>query len=303
MDQTGPMALTEVTCRRVLDLPGRERCLVWDTGPRQAPTLMLLHGATLNAELNWSRAVGTLAGRYRVVTFDLRGHGASPRGPSFRLEDCADDVMAIADALDLSRVIPVGYSLGGFIAQLVWRRHRHRVAGLVLCSTARHTGGSPWEHSLVIMLRAALAAATWSPACYPRGADLLWAGLLCAGLLDHDLDPAERAAALAHTRGTTTLLDALAILQAGSSFSSHGWIETVDVPTASVITLRDRVVPPHRQYTLARALPNNTVIKIDADHGAFLNAPDQFAAAVLAGCDLVCTASDHDGPTPLITAS
>jgi 3-oxoadipate enol-lactonase len=303
MNQTDSTAMTELARRRAVDLPGRDRCMVWDTGPRHAPTLMLLHGATLNAELNWSGAVGTLARRYRVVTFDLRRHGAGPRGSRFRLEDCADDVMAVADALHLSRIVPVGYSLGGFIAQLVWRRHRNRVAGLVLCSTARNACGSPWEHSLVIMLRSALAAATWSPACYPRGADLLWAGLLCAGLLDHDLDPAERAAALAHTRGTTTLLDALAILQAGSSFSSHGWIETVDVPTASVITLRDRVVPPHRQYTLARALPNNTVIKIDADHGAFLNAPDQFAAAVLAGCDLVCTASDHDGPTPLITAS
>ena len=126
--------------------------------------------------------------------------------------------------------------------------------------------------------------------------------VLCAGLLDHDLDAAGRAVALAHMRGTT-LLDALAILQAGSSFSSHGWIEAVDVPTASVITLRDRVVPPHRQYTLARALPNNTVIEIDADHGAFLSAPDQFATAVLAGCHLVCPASDHDGPIPLIIAS
>jgi pimeloyl-ACP methyl ester carboxylesterase len=66
---------------------------------------------------------------------------------------------------------------------------------------------------------------------------------------------------------------------------------------------RDRVVPPHRQYTLARALPNNTVIEIDADHGAFLSAADQFATAVLAGCDLVCSASDDDGPIPLIIAS
>lgn len=293
MDHAGPTAIAEVASRRVLDLAGDEPCVVWDAGPRHAPALMLLHGATLNAELNWSGVVGTLARRFRVVAFDLRRHGTRPRGAQFRLEDCADDVAAVSDALNLSRVIPVGYSLGGFVAQLVWRRHRDRVAGLVLCSTARNACGSPWEHNLVTMLRSAIAVATWSPACYPLGADLV-----CAGLLDHDLRPAHRAWALAHMR-RTSLLDALAIAQAGSSFSSQGWIETVDVPTASVITLRDRVVSPRRQFKLARSLPDNAIIEVDADHGAFLSAPDRFAAAVLTGCDVVCDASSDDGPLPL----
>src|SRR5207249_4259135 len=54
----------------------------------------------------------------------------------FRLADCADDVAALADNLGVEQAIVVGYSLGGPVAQLTWRRHRDLVAGLVLCATA-----------------------------------------------------------------------------------------------------------------------------------------------------------------------
>ena len=42
----------------------------------------------------------------------------------FRLDDCADDVVALADELAIDRFVPVGYSMGGPIAQLIWKQHR-----------------------------------------------------------------------------------------------------------------------------------------------------------------------------------
>jgi 3-oxoadipate enol-lactonase len=79
-----------------------------------------------------------------VLAFDQRGHG---RGlgwaGGYNLEDCADDVAAVAAALGIDRLIVAGYSMGGLIAQLVWRRHRPLTAGLVLCATARNMAGSP----------------------------------------------------------------------------------------------------------------------------------------------------------------
>lgn len=294
MHRTDPAVQAGVAQRRIVEVPGRGQSAVWEApGPPGAPTLVLLHGATLNAELNWSGAIGTLARHYRVVTFDQRGHGEGLRGPRFRLEDCADDVAAVAGALGIDRVVPVGYSMGGFVAQLVWRRHRDLVAGLVLCSTARNVCGSPWERTVAMTMPGVVAAAAWSPALYPLGADVLG-----AGLLDHDLDPAGRARALAQMR-RTTLLNALVAAQAGCGFTSHDWVGSIDVPTASVITVRDRIVPPRRQYKLARALRDNTVIEVDADHGAFLSAPGRFAAAVLAACDTVHGVADRvDGEAP-----
>ena len=52
-----------------------------------------------------------------------------------RLADCADDMAALIDELGTGPVIAVGYSMGGPIAQLLWKRHPEKVAGLVLCAT------------------------------------------------------------------------------------------------------------------------------------------------------------------------
>ena len=298
MNRTGPQALPALAQRRILHLPDRGRFLIWDTsGPPQAPVLVLLHGATLNAELNWSGVITTLAPYYRVITLDLRGHADGLRSSRFRLEDCADDIAALSAALGIDRVIPVGFSMGGFISQLLWRQHRDLVAGLVLCSTARNVCGSPLERAVAMILPSALTAAAWSPAFYPLGADNHG-----AALLDHDLAAAGRAWALTQMR-RTTLLSALGAAQAACHFSSHDWVETIDVPTASIVTMRDQVVPPRRQYKLAHALPNNTVIEVDADHGTFLSAPSRFATALLAACDAVSGEAGAPGQAQMVTAS
>ena len=52
------------------------------------------------------------------------------------LEECADDVVALADELGIDTFIPVGFSMGSLVAQLVWRRHPDRTEGLVLCAGA-----------------------------------------------------------------------------------------------------------------------------------------------------------------------
>ncbi|MBA2283374.1 MAG: alpha/beta fold hydrolase, partial [Acidimicrobiia bacterium] len=128
---------------RVLDLPGRGRTWVRDIpGPTpDAPVVLLLHGFTATADLNWVTSYSSLAKRYRVLAIDHRGHGRGIRSRRpFRLEDCADDAAAACAALGLERVVACGYSMGGPIAMLLWRRHPALVRGLVLCATARRFG-------------------------------------------------------------------------------------------------------------------------------------------------------------------
>jgi 3-oxoadipate enol-lactonase len=271
-----------------LVLPGRGPTTVWDSGgPPGAPALVLLHGVAMTAALNWSEVLPVLAAHHRVVVFDQRGHGERLRRGLFRLEDCADDAAAVAAQLGIDRIVPVGYSMGGLVAQLLWRRHPRLTAGLVLCSTARNVAGSPWERSVAMALPGLLAAATLVP-----GMHVLRADLVGTALLDRDTDPADREWAVAQMR-RTTLLDALAAVQAVCAFSSHTWIGAVDVPTAVVVTRDDRVVPPSRQLKLARAIPGSTVVEIVGGHDVFLDAPLRFAAALLSACDAV-TAADLD---------
>ena len=127
---------------RLVELPGRGTTRVRESaGPDGAATLMLIHGAAVTAELNWGMVFAPLARHFHVVAADLRGHGDGIRVRSrFRLEDCADDVAALAGVLDIGRFVAVGYSMGGMVAQLLYKRHASLLSGLVLCSTASDVG-------------------------------------------------------------------------------------------------------------------------------------------------------------------
>ena len=270
-------------------LPGRGRTTVWEApGPPGAPTLVLLHGVTLTAALNWSGVVPLLAQDYRVLVFDQRGHGDGLSCSTFRLEDCADDVAAIAAELGVSRLTAVGYSMGGLVAQLLWHRHPQLTAGLVLCATAHNVAGSPWERAMAIAMPGLVTAATLVPAVQAMRADIVG-----TALLDRNTDPTDRSWAIQQMR-RTTLINVLSAVQAVCAFTSHAWIGSVDVPTAVVVTRDDRVVPAGRQHKLVRALPLSTLIEIDGGHDVFMEAPSRFAAAVQGACDAV-----HAAPSAL----
>ncbi len=264
---------------RLVELPGRGRTRVWEcAGPPGAGTLMLIHGVAGTAELNWGKVFALLGREFRVVAADLRGHGDGiPLRSRFRLEDCADDVAALAGILDIRRFAAVGYSMGGMVAQLMYRRHPSLLSGLVLCSTAGNVCGSPAERMAALAVPAMAAALQWNPMLHVMGADFFGMGLL--GRVD---DPATARWARAQL-SRTTLATAISAMHAVSGFTSDGWISQVDVPTAVVITARDRVVPPGRQLELARAIPGSSVHHLDADHGACLNAPG-FARVLLEAC-------------------
>ncbi|MBO0728737.1 MAG: alpha/beta hydrolase, partial [Acidimicrobiaceae bacterium] len=134
---------------RFVEVPARGRVWVWDhpcqpksgEAAEPSPTVLLLHGWTSTAALNWFRCFGPLSREFRVVAPDQRGHGRGIRSwRPFRLEDCADDMAALVRALGTGPVILAGYSMGGPIAQLVWRRHPDVVRGMVLCATSYRLG-------------------------------------------------------------------------------------------------------------------------------------------------------------------
>lgn len=84
----------------------------------------------------WREQADAFAARYRVVTLDLAGHGMSGKDrPRWSILGLADDVIAVADALGLSRIVLVGHSMGGPVALEVARRLRGRVLGVVLVDT------------------------------------------------------------------------------------------------------------------------------------------------------------------------
>jgi 3-oxoadipate enol-lactonase len=271
---------------RLIELPGRGITRVWEcAGPPDAPVLMLIHGVTFTAELNWGKVLAPLSRHFRVVAMDLRGHGDGfPVGWRFRLEDCADDIAALAKVLAIDSFVTVGYSMGGMIAQVVYRRHSPIVSGLVLCATARNVLGSPAEKLAALALPSAAAAIWWNPLLQPVSAEILGRALL--GPVD---DPATATWARAQMR-RTPLGTALSAVQAVCEFTSHSWISQVDVPAAVVVTTRDHIVPASRQRKLAAAIPGASIHEVNADHAVCITAPQVFAQVLLQACRSVTPA-------------
>jgi 3-oxoadipate enol-lactonase len=107
-------------------------------GPEDAPVVVLSNslGAT---RAMWDPQVPVLAERYRVVTYDTRGHGTSPApaGPC-TLDDLVDDVLALLDRVGARRAHVAGLSLGGMTALRLAARAPQRVHRLaVLCTSAK----------------------------------------------------------------------------------------------------------------------------------------------------------------------
>jgi len=108
---------------------------VRDTGPRNAPVLVLLHGlgASLHTWEPWARRLDR---NYRVVRFDFPGHGLSGAVPADDYRDPRTHrlLLALLDSLHISRATLVGNSMGGRIAWSFTAEHPERVERLVLVS-------------------------------------------------------------------------------------------------------------------------------------------------------------------------
>jgi 3-oxoadipate enol-lactonase len=263
---------------RSVELPGRGSTFIYDVpGPVGAPGLVLLHGWTVTAAMNFCVVMAPLAERagVRVIAMDQRGHGRGiqPSG-AFRLEDCADDVVALADRLGIGRFIPVGYSMGGATAQLVAQRYPERVSGLVLCSTAAYFGpednsrGGVWD-----VLAPALAAGLTALPLAAR-----------QKLLDRFLMYRSDEGLPRWMQEEIRRNDPAMIAQAGialGKFDARPWMSSLTMPTAVVRTTNDATVSPRRQTVLASGLPNVRIFDVDADHRAAVTNAELFLPQLL----------------------
>ena len=246
----------------------------------QAPTVVLLHGWTGNADINFFPAYQELAQRYSVIALDHRGHGRGLRtGDRFTLEDCADDAIAVLDRLGVSKVTAVGYSMGGPIAMLMNKRHPNRVNALVLCATALEWRATRNER------------ARWK---IGRVISPLFRMLSTPRIINRVVKRSiPRSSPVASLRpwlvSEIRRNDSWTMNQAGRALSKHDarpWAGSLGVRTACIVTERDSLVSPHKQHALASAT-NATVIPVQGDHLVMWQLPDVFTAAVVDAIRLV----------------
>ena len=274
----------DLPCGELLELPGRGRTCVIDVhGPDGAPTLILLHALATTAALSWYPSIEELSKSYRVVAFDQRWHGRGIRSEKFSLDDCADDVIAVADALGIERFTVVGYSMGGAVAQLVWRRHRARVEGLVLAATARNFRGKVTERLWFGCTQ--LAMTRWGDGVRSR-ADRLAATLAELPEALKANDAVVGPWAMTEFRSTSAWAMLAAINEIGR-FDSSAWIRRVDVPTSVIVATRDRFIPTRRQRRLAASIPGAMVYDVTGNHAALVLGATEFVPVLTTACESV----------------
>ena len=238
-----------------------------DTGPRDAPVIMLVHGFAASLH-TWQPWVRQLEKTYRVVTLDLPGHGLSrvPEG-GVSIGYFVDTVDALAGKLDVDRFSLAGSSMGGNVAWQYALAHPDRLDSLILVDAAGWPDAGRENTPLIFrLLRIPVARRLMK--------DLDLSGLIEDGLRESFADPqfvteamAERYAALSRAPGHR---DALLRLAAGGSSrdkASREALSVITVPTLILWGEQDNVIPVAHAQAFEDAIPGAVAITYpDAGH-------------------------------------
>ena len=106
-----------------------------DAGKKRAKAIILIHGFPLNKSM-WNKQTKVLEDKYRVITYDIRGHGLTDAGNAeFTIELFARDLLSFMDRMDIERTVLCGLSMGGYIALKAIGRYPDRFDALILSDT------------------------------------------------------------------------------------------------------------------------------------------------------------------------
>jgi pimeloyl-ACP methyl ester carboxylesterase len=270
--------LPPLTTVKVLDAT---ICYREASGPAGAPVVLLLHGILATSGLNWMYAFAPLSRHFRVIAPDLCGHGGDPfHREHFTLEHCADDVAALIAVLGLERVIVVGYSMGGMVAQFVARRHPGMISALLL-------SGVDWGSRQYGRLATIIGPVFMETAmrlvrlqfCLMRAPLALLRRL---GGQDADAGKPGRLRVAANEMSGHNPRAIGGAVRSITLFRSLEWLREISVPTTVLITTRDSLFPPAEQRRMANAIRSARTREFDGGHTS-CQLPE-YAAALVEAC-------------------
>ena len=239
------------------------------------PALALLHAFPLHSGM-WEPQLEALSVRARVVAPDLKGFGASdaPDDPAlYSMESYADQVAGLLDQLGLGRVVLGGLSMGGYVAFAFLRRHRARVAGLVLADTRPDPDAPEVLERRTNQQRQVAEEGTGGVI------EALLEGLLSEHTRTHRPDVVEQARRLMDNP-PGGFIGALAAMKRRTD--AGGELAAIDVPTLVLVGEDDAISPPAVAEGMCGQIPRCQLVTLPgAGHLSNLEAPDAFNRAVL----------------------
>jgi len=248
---------------------GDHETLLTDTGGA-GPVVVLVHALGLDRRM-WRDTIAHLSGSYRVLAYDLRGHGHAAAAPLVTgLADFADDLIALLDQLGIPTAHLVGLSLGGAIAQNLTLTHPGRVESLTLVASTAWTSE---------------AFAARAVAAESHGIEAQIAPTLTRWFTPNALADNGWAVRYARDRVRRAFVsDWAAAWRALAAIDTGERLASISVPTHIIAGECDLSTPPALMRGLTEAIAGSTFEVIaDGPHMLSLEQPLELASAIRRG--------------------
>ncbi|HEY0171682.1 MAG TPA: alpha/beta fold hydrolase [Pyrinomonadaceae bacterium] len=236
---------------------------------------VLLHGFPFDRSM-WREQAEVLSANFRVIAPDLRGLGETPLDgvAAATMDEMAEDIAALLDALNVGRAVLGGLSMGGYVAFEFFRRFPHRVHALVLADTRPQadddTGKRTREENAQKVLRDGMRPLVES--MLPK--------LLSASTREHRPDVAERVSAMmlaVRPEGAAAALRGMAGRRDQTELLSR-----IDVPTLVIVGAEDTITPPSDAEAMAAKIDGSRLVRVEgAAHLSNVERPEEFNRALL----------------------
>ncbi|AIQ54869.1 alpha/beta fold hydrolase [Paenibacillus sp. FSL R7-0331] len=234
----------------------------------QGEVIVLLHGFC-GSSAYFEQVIPFLSGSYRVIAPDLRGHGASdaPLG-AYSIDQMADDVLSLLNALEIQDVYLLGHSMGGYVTLSFAQRYASRLKGFGLIHSTGYPDG---EEAREKRLKSVSAIQNEGITSF---VDALVPGLFASGAAPQLLERAKEIGYKTPPQGA-----AGAALAMRERPDRRDVISAAAVPVLLVAGAEDSLVPAERIFTSDKANITKAVIP-GAGHMSMYEAPERLAEMI-----------------------
>lgn len=238
-------------------------------GRSDAPAILFAHSVGCDLTL-WDRQIESVGARYRIIRYDMRGHGGSdaPQG-AYRIEQLGLDAIMILDVLGVARAHFCGLSLGGTVGQWMALNAPERLASLALCDTAARLGTvERWQ----ARIDDAAAGGTRSIA------DMSMTRFFSEAFRKRDPDEVERFRQILIDTPDHGFAGCCAVLR-DCDFRAD--LDRIRTPTLVLCGKDDVATPPSDSEQLAGGIAGARLAMLEAGHLTAIEASTAFNAALL----------------------
>ncbi len=239
------------------------------SGKEDAPWLVLSHSLASNGRM-WDPQIAAFKDRYRILNYDMRGHGQSavPHGP-YSLDLLADDVLGLMNQLGIEHCTYVGLSVGGMIGQTLALRQTKRFVKMVLADTGHAQSPdviTQWEDRIRI-------AQTQGMNALVRPTMERW--------FTPEFRESPAAKAIASIFAATPVAGYVGCVQAIMQLNTTGRLKEITIPVLAIAGAADPSAAGTKQ--IAESVPGAKFVSIGpAAHISNIEQPGKFNEAVRA---------------------